>query len=655
MSEALSQNQRLGQLTTALGDDVLTLARFNAVEAISELFEYQILAVSEQKNVDFNGALGLPVSVKLQTPGGGSRYFCGLLTEARWSGQSHDLYAYQLVVRPWTWLLTRTSDCRIFPNMTPPDIIKQVFTDRGFSDYRDALTGSYPTLEYTVQYRETDFAFVSRLMEEYGIYYFFEYPSQGMHKLVLADAKSSSTNAPGNSTIPFNPQAEGGRSVIQHFERWTRGRSLQSGDFVLNDYDYNKPSSNLLAESDKPGGYAHDAMEMYDFPGDYTDRGEGQTLAKVRAEAVQSLDDRRTALGHAPELSPGMLCTLKDQPVDEENKEYLVVRASHFLDAQAYRSSGGVDQGRPYVGNYELTPSATQFRAQLLTPDAVVRGVQSALVVGKQGEEIDVDEQGRICVQFYWDRKKKPSRRVRVAQQWAGGQRRGFQFIPRIGDEVLIQYIEGDPDRPLVIGSVYNGAHETPWALPSLKNRSGIRSDSTKGHSGHHVIGFDDTAGSEEMYLRAQKDLTFKVLNNEQRTILNSQTEQVGGDETITVGDMTIGAQQLGGNFTLNALKTVTINVGPSGAPLTQILMDTHSITLNIGPGGSIAQIAMGPAGVTISGTPLSQLMVQPAGISTSTPMMNLMAQGPITFVSPMVTIPTVTIGAGTCSGLPII
>ncbi len=669
MGDNLSQDDRIGKLTTPLGDDKLALSRFDGGESLSELFEFRIEAISTEANVDFSAALGKSVTVMLKTADSQDRYFNGLLAEARWAGQRESLYAYQLVIRPWLWLLTLTSDCRIFSQKSPRDIIKQVFTDRGFSDFRDELKSSYPTLEYCVQYRETDFIFVSRLMEQYGIYYFFEY-ADGKHTLVLADMKASSQPAEGLSSVQFLPVSEGGRRQMQHLEEWARGREVESGSFKLNDYDYNKPGANLLVDSDKPGGYAHDSMEMYDYPGEYSDRGVGTTLAQVEAEAAQSLDDRRTGTGSALSLYPGALVTLTKHPIDAENQEYLVVGCSHFFDGQRYRSGGGAHQPS-YLGNFEFTPSSRQFRAELDTERPHVAGVQSALVVGKQGEEIDVDEQGRICVQFYWDRKKTASRRVRVAQFWAGSHR-GALFLPRIGDEVLIQYEEGDPDRPVVVGSVYNGANTVPTDLPAKKTRSGILTKSSKNSTGYNMLLFDDTAGAEHIKLRAQKDLMFKALNNEQRDILGSQTENIGGDETITIGGPTGG-----GNFTLNAFQTATINVGPIGSPLTQILMDTQSITLNVGPsglaaqivmnmtgitlsvgpGGTLAQIMMGPTGVTISGTPMSQLMVQPMGISTlpTTPLMNLMAAGPITFVSPMVTIPTVTIGAGTASGLPII
>lgn len=581
---SLSQDDRIGKLTTPLGENVLVLSRFDGGEHLSEPFEFRIEAVSEQQNVDFSGALGKGVTVKLKTSDHKDRYFNGVLAEARWAGPRADLFVYQLVLRPWFWLLSLTSDCRIFAQKSPKDIIKQVFSDRGFSDFRDELKSSYPTLEYCVQYRETDFDFVSRLMEQYGIYYFFEY-EDGKHTLVLADQKASHKAIPDLQTVSFVPVAEVGRRETQHIEEWSRGRAVESGCFKLNDYDYNKPSANLLANSDKPGGYAHDSMEMYDYIGEYSERSVGDQLAEVEAQAAQSLDDRRTGTGSALSLFPGGLVTLKEHPVGAENQEYLVVACSHFFHAQQYRS-GDVSSGPAYVGNFEFTPSSRQFRAELDTERPQISGYQSALVVGKQGEEIDVDEKGRITVQFYWDRKKKPSRRVRVAQFWAG-KNRGAWFVPRIGDEVLIHYEEGDPDRPIVVGSVYNGDNKLPLSMPGEKNKSGILTKSTKNSDGYNFLLFNDTAGSEVVKLRCQRDLMFKALRNEQRDIGGDQTENIGGDETINVG-----GPSGGGNFELNATNTITLDVNH----MSQIIMDETTIQLSVGG----TSITLTPAGITI-------------------------------------------------------
>jgi type VI secretion system secreted protein VgrG len=282
-------------------------------------------------------------------------------------------------------------------------------------------------------------------------------------------------------------------------------------------------------------------MEIFDYPYSYVDtegknlidQGVGENLAKYRLEAVQSRDQRRFSTGGAASLLPGALITLERHPDSDENREYLVTYCSHTFGSSSYRSGDGDFVG--YFGDYEMTPSDRQFRAPLVTHKPEIAGLQSALVVGKEGEEIDVDEQGRICVQFYWDRKKKASRRIRVGQFWAGMQR-GALYLPRIGDEVMVAYEEGDPDRPLVVGSVYNGNNTVPTPLPAKKTHSGILTRSSKGGAGYHMLLFEDLAGSEFVKLRSQKDLMFKALNNEQRDIVSSQTENVGQDETINVG-----------------------------------------------------------------------------------------------------------------------
>ncbi len=605
MSDAfpISQDAQQAKLTTPLGTDVLGLSRFSCVEGLSELFEIRVEAVSTQANLDFSSALGLGATIELNTQDEQKRYFHGIMTEARWGGSKQDLSVYQMVLRPWLWLLTRTSDCKIFAKMTPNDIIKQVFSDHGFTDFRDASTAR-PKLEYCVQYRETAFNFVSRLMEHFGLYYFFEH-EDGKHTLVMADGRACHSTAPGLSTVEYNPVDDAERRQSQYVETWSLGRRLQTGVFVLEDYGYKTPSTNLLAQAQGPGGYGNDSLEMFDYTYTYVDVegnnyvvvDEGEKFAKYRLEAVQSLDQRRSAMGAAPSLFPGALVTLEKHPDDGQNQQYLLTHCAHDFEEADYRSGYAGSAG--YVGNYELTPSDRQFRAPAVTRRPEIVGVQSALVVGDG--EIDVDDEARILVQFYWDRKDTSSRRVRVAQVWAGARgKRGALFTPRVGDEVLVQYEDGDPDRPIVVGSVYNGTNTVPMDLPSKKVKSGIRTLSSTGGSGYNMFLFDDTAGSEKVKLRAQKDLMFKALNDEKRDILHDQTENIGNGETINVGYPVGSSNPSGGGnppgsgeFTLNVLNKVTINVGPIGSPLTQLIMDTKSITLNVGPSGSLSQTVM--------------------------------------------------------------
>ena len=655
MPEPLTQDERLGKLTTPLGENTLVFASANISEAMSELFEIRVEALSLQSNIDFNSALGLPCTVAFKAAGAGPRYFNGILTEAEWAGTRDDYQLYNLVLRPTLWLYTRTSNSRIFEQMNALDIIKKVLGSRGAPiNLSNKTTNTPPTLEYCVQYRETDFAFMSRLMEEYGIYYFFTH-EDGDHTLVLADSLTSHQSG-SPIALPFNPFDDGGRRDNQFLQTWSRGRSSQSGRFVLKDYDYESPGKNLLSDSDKSGSYAYAKMEMYDYLGDYSDKGQGDKLAAIQAEAAQSLDDRRKATGQAAGLFPGAIATLQNYPEASENTQYIVTRAAHYFDAQRYRSGRG-GPSRPYIGAYEFTPSSRPFRAPLDTPRPRISGWQSALVVGKEGEEIDVDELGRIAVQFYWDRDKTASRRIRVAQVWAGNHR-GALFLPRIGDEVLVQYEEGDPDRPIVVGSVYNGANEVPADLPAKKTRSGFLTRSSKGGNGYNMLVFDDTAGDEHIRMRSQKALMFKALGDETRDINGSQTETIGGDETINVGS---GAG--GGNFTINSFQSITLNVGPTEMPLTQIKMDQQSITLSVGPEGLMSQIKMSASGITLSAMAgITTISLTPASVSTMSPTISDTAMAAITLtapagvtVAPMLTTPLLTAGAGTVSGLPLI
>lgn len=585
MSGSLSQQNQIGKLKTPFGADVLVLLGMNAVDGLSELFEIRLQAASLQANLDFNSALGLASTVELVGPDGSKRYFSGLMTEAVWAGNYQDLYRYEIVLRPWLWFLTRCSDSRIFANMTALDIIKQVFSGRGFTQFQDRTTSPPPKIEYCVQYRETDFNFVSRLMEEYGIYYYFTH-ADGQHQLVLADSRTSHDPAPGLATVEFNALSEGGRSKAQQLETWSRGRSAQSGTYTLNDYDYRSPTNDLTAESDMPGGYAHDSLEMYVYPGGYPNasggamqKSDGESLAKFRVQSVQSMDNRRTASGVAPSLFAGSLVTLQKIAEASENQEYLVTRSTHVLSGQSYRSGQGAGEESRYSGRYEMTPSSRQFRAPAIAEKPSIPGPQSALVVGKDGEEIDVDDLGRVLLQFYWDRKKKQSRRVRVAQIWAGSGR-GALFLPRIGDEVMVAYEDGDPDRPIVVGSVYNKKNTVPMGLPDNKVKSGLLTKSSKGGAGYNMLLFDDTAGSENVKMRSQKDIWFKALHDEHYDIGNDRTDKVGNNVDQKIGNNE--TVNVGQSSSLTAGTQITLTVGGSSITMSSSSITLQAPTINI-------------------------------------------------------------------------
>jgi type VI secretion system secreted protein VgrG len=658
MSE-LSQEGRIGKLTTPAGGDTFVLNRFEGTEAMGALFEFRVGALSEQANYNLDSLIGKNCDVRIKAVDRLDRHFNGVLIDANYTHGQYGLYGYQFVLRPWLHLLSRTSDCRIFSNKKPDEIITTVFSDRGFSDFRKNLTQDYPTLEYTVQYRETDLNFVCRLMEKYGIYYYFEH-TESKHTLVMCDAPGAHTPVPGLAPVPLLPVTVETRRDRQQFDTWSRARALQSGKDALNDYFYQKPSQDLLAKKDEHGAYEHASLETYDYPGGYETKSDGEKWAKVRVEAAQAQDDHRIAMGSAPSLLPGYDFTHSDNSNSSENQAYTVLRCTHSYVDQTYISASAPPSA--YAGTYEVFKSGRQYRSPLVTRRSVVVGWQSALVVGQKGEEIDVDKQGRILVQFYWDRKKDNSRRIRVAQFWAG-KTRGAWFCPRIGDEVLVQYEDGDPDRPIAVGSVYNGENEVPTTLPDKKTHSGILTKSSKNSDGYHMLMFDDTVGQERVKLRSQKDLMFKALNNEQRDILMSQTENVGKDETINVGmDMANDMEKGGGNWTLNAFKTATINVGPPGMPLTQIAMTQQDITLNVGPEGLFAKIVMNASGITFtvmggltthSWTAAATSLTSPAISETALSAITMTAPAGVTAAATLTT-PALAAGAAVVSGIPL-
>ena len=438
MTEKLGQTERVAELITPLGKDVLALVRFEGTEGLGELFEYHVDALSKQENIDFDKALGQGCTLKLDAYRGKTRTYHAIMVEAQWIGKFEDLHRYRLVLRPWLWLLGHKANCRIFLDKDVKEIIKQIFTDAGFTDFEFRTNGDYDKIEYCVQYRETDLAFVCRLMELYGIYYFFEH-TEGKHTLVLADMRSSHKAVSDLPKVPFLPLAKSQLRAEPHLRDWISERRFRTGKVEFNDYDYLKPTKNLRAPSEASEKYAHSKLEVYDFPGKYDEEEKGKKLSRFRLEAEQALDHRRIIHGDAASLYPGGLVTVEKHSTAAENREYLIVRCRHNFSGHHYLSASqpqpaapsahGAETDRPqvYDGLYEFQPSDRPFRMLPLTPKPRIHGIQTAKVVGKKGEEkeeISTDEHGRIWVQFFWDREPQAdlpdSRRARLGGQAMG-------------------------------------------------------------------------------------------------------------------------------------------------------------------------------------------------------------------------------------------
>lgn len=604
MSNDLQQAGRVASLTTPLGENVLVLAGFDGVEGLSELYEFRIDALSKEENVDFNQILGRACSVRFKMFGAGERHFSGVAVEAQAIGMRNDLFAYRLVLRPTLWFLTRTTNCRIFHQKTAHQVIKDVLKERGVQvkDLTDA--GSYPKLDYCVQYRETDFAFVSRLMEHHGIYYYFTHDG-GQSTMVLADKPSSHEAVNGLADVRFMSSATAAQAGEQCLVSWSAERRFRSGKVEFNDYNFTKPGEELTAQAQAAESYERASdYEMYDYPAKYAERDHGNLYAKVRLQAEQAIDYRRFAGGEAVSLYPGGLVNLSDHPKPEENKQYLVVRCTHHFSDEAFRSVANTSiVDRPYLGNYELMPADRPFRAPIVTPKPVIQGPQTARVVAseksKDSEEIDVDEEGHcIKVRFFWDRVDARSCWVRVAQTWAGPGW-GGQFIPRIGMEVVVVFLEGDPDRPLVVGCVYNGKNKPPYPKSDKKTQSGLRSDSSKGHGGYNELMFEDKKGSEDIRMHAQKDHNVTVLNVNNTEIGREfsgsgntrATKLVNGDDLLTLskGSQTVaidmGSHKMTVMQTIDLISqssTITLKTGASTIKITPSSIELSSLQIKL-------------------------------------------------------------------------
>jgi len=551
-------------IKTPLGAGVLRLVAMQGSEELGRLYQYQLVLYSENPAIAIDDILGQNVTVKLLGPQGRPRFFNGFVTRFSQVGWSeHGLSIYRATVSPWLWFLTRTADCRIFQEQTVVDIVKTVFNDNGFSDFDVALSGSYRQREYCVQYRESDFEFVSRLLEEEGIYYFFRH-QDGLHKLVLADDSSSHAAIEGDSSLPFHPPGRDQTVDREHVSHWLVEREIQSGSFALQDYDFKKPRTDLSVSGAIARQNAQADGEVFDYPGNYVEAADGERYARARIEQLQVGFEQVSASTDARFMATGGLFTLAEHPRGDQNREYLVIRASYALHGDEYATGSGAEE-RPYACDLTAIESKTPYRAARVTPRPVVSGPQTAVVVGPSGEEIYPDEFGRVRVQFHWDRQGRDDENsscwVRVAQIWAGTGW-GAQFLPRIGQEVVVEFLEGDPDRPLITGRLYNADNKPPYALPASKTQSGIKSRSSKGASASNFneIRLEDKKGSEEFYVQAEKDYKQHIKNDRAETVGNNRSLDVGKDKSETVGnDKSIS---VGKNFTEDVGESTTITVG---------------------------------------------------------------------------------------------
>ena len=519
-----SQAKRPMRIDTTLGAEALLLASLAGEEGISSPFSYTLELLSEDPSVDAKKLLRSPATVTVDLPDGSKRYVHGLISRFVQLGRADELTSYRAELVPWLWFLSLSSDCKIFQNLSVLEIVEQVFKAQGFSDFQIKCTKSYAKREFCVQYRETHLNFVSRLMEEEGIFYFFEH-SKDKHVLTLADANSAVKPCPGQATARMAVQAGAWQEqdVVTAFER---EHAVHTGKITLRDYDYLQPTLQLESSVSGDG-----KAEAYDYPGNYTKPDQGDRYARLRLEEQEAWFQVTRGASTCRAFQSGTRFDLKEHYRADANQTYMLVHLQHSGHA------GGYDAGEPdvfeYHNSFVAIPHSVPFRPPPTSRKPLVWGSQTAVVVGKSGEEIWTDKHGRGKVHFHWDRNGKKNEDsscwVRVATSWAG-KNWGFIQIPRMGQEVIVDFLEGDPDRPIITGRVYNAEQTPPYTLPGEQTQSGVKSRSSKGGGtdNFNEIRFEDNKGSEQIVIHAEKD--------EQVTVENDRTESVGKDESITIG-----------------------------------------------------------------------------------------------------------------------
>ncbi|ECN6008714.1 type VI secretion system tip protein VgrG [Salmonella enterica subsp. enterica serovar Brandenburg] len=530
---------------SAVPPGALLFASLDGGETLSELFSYVVQLktpdtlnlgyVSPAANLPLKPMVGKDLCVNIELDGGGKRHISGLVTAARVVGHEGRSVTYELRMEPWVKLLTHTSDYKAFQNKTVVDILDEVLAEYPYP-VEKRLVESYPVRTWQVQYGETDFDFLQRLMQEWGIYWWFEH-SENSHTLVLADAISAHKACPDSPLVEWHQ--EGLKLDKEFIHTITANESLRTGQWVLDDFDFTKPRSLLANTVANPRETGHATYEHYEWPGDYFDKSEGEMLTRIRMEAQRSPGSRVLGGGNIRTLMTGYTFTLENYPTAEVNQEYLLMQTLLFVQDNAQHS--GQDQHFTFSTRFELHPTREVFRPQRTVSKPHTKGPQSAIVTGPAGQEIWTDQYGRVKVQFGWDRYGKMDENsscwIRVSYPWAG---KGFGMIqiPRIGQEVLVDFKNGDPDLPIIVGRTYNQDTMPPWGLPGMASQSGIFSHSLYGGpTNGNMLRFDDKTGAEEVKFHAEKDLNTTVKNNETHTVMVDRTKTIIKNETNSIGE----------------------------------------------------------------------------------------------------------------------
>ncbi|MGM7261330.1 type VI secretion system tip protein TssI/VgrG [Escherichia coli] len=563
---------------SAVPDGMLLFASLGGTETVGELFTYSIKLktpdilnlgyVSPAANLQLKPMVGKDLCVNIELDGGGKRYISGLVTAARVAGHQGRSVVYELRLEPWLKILTHTSDYKAFQNKNVVEILDEVLDEYPWP-VEKRLVENYPTRAWQVQYGETDFDFVQRLMQEWGIYWWFEH-SENSHTLVLADAINVHKACADSPLVCY--YQKGLKLDKEFIHTITANESLRSGQWVLNDFDFMKPRSLLKSTAANPRETGLAEYEHYEWPGDYFTKSEGEMLTRIRMEEQRSPGSRVQGSGNIRTLMTGFTFTLENYPTAEVNREYLLVQTTLFIQDNAQHS--GQEQHFSYSTSFELHPTSEVYRPQRTLSKPHTKGPQSAIVTGPAGQEIWTDKYGRVKVQFGWDRYGKNDENsscwVRVSYPWAGKGFGGIQ-IPRIGQEVLVDFKNGDPDLPIIVGRTYNQDTMPPWGLPGAATQSGFYSHTIGGGpTNANALRFEDKTGGEEIWLHAEKDQRIEVNNNESHWVGNNRLKVIDKTETAIIGEERSLTVQMddtslaGQNKTIQAVQNLRLAAGDS-------------------------------------------------------------------------------------------
>ncbi|ASL44497.1 hypothetical protein bAD24_I13520 [Burkholderia sp. AD24] len=523
---------------TPLDPAMLAFRSLTGVETLSSLYEFQVELVSPSPSLDMNALLGKPLSLDIVTSSGALRHLGGQIARCAFTGRETSTarsYVYAVTLRPWLWYLTLNSDCRSFQNLSVVEILRQVLGKYSFQ-VDERLLSAYRSWDYCVQYEESDFAFVSRLMEQEGIYYFFRHEAD-QQVLVLADDLSAHDPLPGEAALSWLASDRLALPTEEGVEAWHPTVELSSGAYTVDDYDFRKPQADLSQVRARPLSAEHGGYAKYQWRGGYIEADQGEHYARVRLEAEQARHARVQAHTRSRTIAPGYLFTLQNCPRQVENRACLIVGVSYRLQEGGYATGSG---NARYEFDFIAQPASLPYRAPSVTAVPKATGPQTAVVVGPAGHELWTDQYGRVKLQFRWDRygtrDENSSCWVRVSSAWAGAQFGGIH-VPRIGQEVVVDFLNGELDRPLVTGRVYNADQMPPFSLPEAATQSGFVTRTPGGSRANaNMLSFEDKRGGEKISLHAERDYALSVENDATHDVGGDKSESVANDTSTTVG-----------------------------------------------------------------------------------------------------------------------